>query len=255
MTSISDVRADAFLGGRLTLWQPVRGYRAGIDPVLLAAAVPARAGERVLDLGCGAGAAMLCLGTRVPDLVLVGVELQAGYAELARRNAAANGLSADIHVADLREPPAEVRRAAFDHVIANPPYFRMGAGTAAGDGGRAASLGGDTPLVDWTRAASARLRPRGLCSVIQRADRLPDLLDAMVAARLGSLVMRPLHPRRGRDAALVIVQGVKDGRAPFRLGAPVILHDNARHMADGDDYTAQVRRVLRDAAPLAEGDD
>ena len=91
MFADDDLTRNAFLGGRVHLWQPVRGYRAGIDPVCLAAAVPARATQCVLDLGCGAGAATLCLGARVAGLDLTGVEMQPAYADLARRNATGNG--------------------------------------------------------------------------------------------------------------------------------------------------------------------
>ena len=93
---------DAFLGGALSVWQPRRGYRAGIDPVLLAAAVPAVAGQSVLELGCGAGVASLCLGRRVPGLVLHGVEIQQDYANLARRNGAENDIGLTVTTADLR---------------------------------------------------------------------------------------------------------------------------------------------------------
>ena len=95
----ADLTCNDFLGGRVRLYQPVKGYRAGVDPVLLAAAVPARAGDHVLELGCGAGQALLCLAARVPGLRLTGVELQAAYADLARRNGALNGQG--VHVIDL----------------------------------------------------------------------------------------------------------------------------------------------------------
>src|SRR5574343_1545621 len=92
---------DKFLCGRLRLWQPAQGYRAATDPVLLAAACPATAGQSVLDLGCGAGAAALCLAARVPDLALAGLELQPEYADLARRNAARNGVAMQVECGDL----------------------------------------------------------------------------------------------------------------------------------------------------------
>ena len=93
---------DKFIGGRLHLWQPLRGYRAATDPVFLAAACPAAAGESVLDLGCGAGAAALCLAVRVPEVVLSGLEVQPDYAMLARRNAERNGIVMDVVEGDLR---------------------------------------------------------------------------------------------------------------------------------------------------------
>jgi len=117
-----DLTCDAFLGGKLHLWQPRRGrgYRAGVDPVLLAASIEATAGQSVLELGCGVGAAVLCLGARVPGLTLTGCELQPAYAELARRN---GGAALEVVEADLTDMPLHLRQRQFDHVLANPPYF------------------------------------------------------------------------------------------------------------------------------------
>ena len=170
------LRADAFLGGALTLLQPKEGYRAGLDPVLLAASVPAVAGQQVLDLGCGAGAAGLCLGTRVPGLHLAGLERHGGYAALARRNGA--GLGLEVFEGDVADMPKPLRQRMFDHVIANPPYYVRSLGTAAPDPHREAALGEDTPLADWVRAGTKRLKPRGSLHVILKANRLADALKA-----------------------------------------------------------------------------
>ena len=114
---------DGFLGGRLILLQPAKGYRAGIDPVLLAASIPAESGQSILELGCGVGTALLCLGHRVPGLELTGVELQPSYADCARRNAERNAIAAKIVTADLSKLPLAVRQVRHHHVLANPPYF------------------------------------------------------------------------------------------------------------------------------------
>ncbi|MEO1363540.1 MAG: methyltransferase [Pseudomonadota bacterium] len=238
-----DLTHDAFLGGRLHLWQPRRGYRAGVDPVLLAASVPAKAGQSVLDLGCGAGAAALCLGARVPGLDLLGVERQADYAALAARN----GL--DVVVADLSDLPDAVKQRSFDHVLANPPYFDRSAGHEAADTGREGALGLDTPLLTWVDVAARRLRPKGYLHMINRVERVPDVLSA-AQAQLGSLELWPICPRLGKAAELVILRARKDGRAPFRLHAPIILHAGPRHERDGDDYTPEIQAVLRDGAAL-----
>jgi tRNA1(Val) A37 N6-methylase TrmN6 len=239
---------DAFLGGRLHAWQPARGYRAGTDPVLLAAACPARPGDHVLEPGCGVGVASLCLASRVAGLTLTGVERQAEYAALARRNAAEAGLPLEVVEADIVYLPAELRQMAFDQVIANPPYYRAGAGTAARDAGREASLREDTALRVWTEVARARLKPRGWLTMIQQTERLPDVLVALDG--FGSISVRPLQSRDGRAAGRVILRARKGGRTPFRLLAPVVLHEGAAHLKDGESYAPEVQAVLRDGAAL-----
>jgi len=114
---------DAFLGGLLQIWQPLEGYRAGTDAVFLASSVRAMKQQSVLELGCGAGVASLCLGKRVAGLSLTGVEVQPEYAALARQNAAENDIELEVVEADVWDLPLEVRQRSFDHVIANPPYF------------------------------------------------------------------------------------------------------------------------------------
>ena len=241
---------DAFLGGRLHLWQPRRGYRAGIDPVLLAASVPAQAGQSVLDLGCGAGAAMLCLATRVPGLELTGLEVQSAYADLARRNASENRLPAQVIAGDVADMPDVLKQRRFEHVITNPPYFDRARSTAAPEAGREGAMGEGVPLPDWIGAAARRVAPGGYLSVIHRAERLPDLLTA-TTAHLGSLEVLPLIPRRGRPARLVIVRARRDGRAAPRLHDGWLLHAGAAHDADRESYTVATASVLRDAAPLS----
>lgn len=242
----ADLTHDAFLGGRSHAWQPRRGYRAATDPVLLAAAVQAVPGQSVLDLGCGAGVASLCLATRVPGLHLTGVERQADYADLARRNL---GADAEVFTADLTDLPADLRQHRFDHVIANPPYYPAGGGTAARDAGREAALREETPLAQWVEVAARRLAPRGWLTMIQAADRLPELMAAF-APRLGSITLRPLVAREGRAAGRVLIRARKGGRAPFVLLAPLVLHSGPDHRHDGDDFTPLARAILRDAAAL-----
>lgn len=249
MPADGDLTRDAFLGGRLTLLQPRTGYRAGIDPVLLAASIDASPGQSVLELGCGAGVALLCLGARVPGLRLTGVELQPFYAELARRNADLNGQEADVVQADLRALPAALRQQTFDHVIANPPYHDRRASTLSGDPGRDLARAGDTPLADWLAVAARRLKSKGHLTLIQRTARLPEVLTALDGL-LGSVIVMPLAARADRPPHLFIVQARKGGRAAFRLCAPLILHAGAHHERDGDDYAPAITAILRSAAKL-----
>jgi len=242
-----DESRDQFLGGRLTIAQPQKGYRAGVDPVFLAAATPAKAGESVLELGCGVGTAALCLAARVPGLQIAGLEIQPAYAALARRNAHENAIAMDVYEGDLIQPPAELRQRSFNHVIANPPYFLRAAGTGAENAGRETALGEGVPLRAWVDAALRRLAPRGRLTMIQRAERLPDLLAAF-DNRAGAIEVLPLQPRIGRSVRLVLLRAVKSARTPFRLLPATILHEGAAHDGDRESYRPEIAQVLRNAA-------
>jgi tRNA1(Val) A37 N6-methylase TrmN6 len=240
---------DRFLDGRLRLWQPRTGYRAATDPVLLAAFVPARPGERVLELGCGVGAAALCLATRVPGLEIHGLEVQPAYAELARRNAAANRLALIVHDGDLRHPPAALRKLSFDLVMINPPYHPAAA-TSSPDPGRDRShREGEAPLAEWISAGLRRLRPGGRLVMIHRTARLDEVL-AGVAGRAGSVEVLPVAARLGRPAARVLVRARKNRAGPLTLWPPLTLHEGNTHAADAESYTGEAQKLLRGMAEL-----
>lgn len=238
---------DAFLGGRVAIWQPRQGFRASVDAVLLAAACPARPGDSVLDLGTGVGTAALCLGVRVPGLRLAGLERQPAYADLSRRNAAEAGLAMEVVTGDLAAMPAALKRD-FDQVIANPPYAPQG-GTPSPDPGRALALQGDLPLAAWIDAAARRLRPGGTLTMILAAEALAEAL-APLPPRLGAAVLLPIAPRAGRPARLILLRARKGGRSPLRLLAPLILHDGDAHDRDRDSFTPRLRQILREGADL-----
>lgn len=246
---MTELSCNDFLSGKVRVWQPVNGYRAGLDPVLLAASVQAKPGQTALELGCGVGVASLCLVWRVPGVAVTGLELQPEYADLARRNAVENGADFTVHTGDLRALPEAVRQRQFDHVLANPPYFLRDAGTGAADPGRDLALGGDTPLATWVEVAAKRCAPRGTVTFIQRVERVPELLSAMYT-RLGSIELLPLIPREGRPPQLVLIRGRKNGRAPFRMLPGLLVHPGDSHRDGGEDYTPELRAVQRDGAAL-----
>jgi tRNA1(Val) A37 N6-methylase TrmN6 len=236
---------DRLLAGRVALTQPKHGYRAAVDPVLLAATVPLRDGERALELGCGAGAAALCLLARVPGGRVVGLEQQPVLAGLAHDNAAAN--AADdrfaVHAGDLLDPPQAIARGVFDHAFANPPYLAAGAADAPADPLRAAAnVEGAARLPDWIAALARATKRGGTLTVIHRADRLPELL-AELQRVAGGLVAYPLWPAAGTPAKRVLVQG------RVGVGGPATLSPGLRLHADGG-FTAEARAVLEDAAAL-----
>lgn len=239
---------DDFLGGRVRVFQPAKGYRAGTDPVLLAAACPAGAGDAVLELGCGVGVAALCLIARVPGVSVTGLEKQADYAALARENA--KGKPFDVIEGDIAAMPDTLRAVSFAHVICNPPYFPGRAGTAAHDAGREMALREDLPLSAWIDAGTRRLKPGGTLTLILRADRLVDCLQAL-DPRLGGHVIQPLSPRMQKSAQRILVQSIKGSRAAPQLRPPLVMHRDTQHIGDGDDFTAEAAEILRGGAELS----
>lgn len=241
-----EITRDHLLAGRVALSQPKHGYRAAVDPVLLAASLPVQPGEHALELGCGAGAAALCLLSRVPEARLTGLEREPALARLARDNAAANAAAGRFQVSegDLLDPPAAVAGGGFDHAFANPPYLAAGTVDAPADPLRAAAnVEGAARLPDWIAALAQATRRGGTLTVIHRADRLPDVLAEMDRVA-GQLVAYPLWPAAGKPAKRVLVQGRAGVGGPAQLAAGLTLH------ADGG-FTPAARAVLEDAAPLA----
>jgi len=250
---IADVTDTAFLNGALTIRQPRHGYRAGIDPVLLAASLKAKSGQSVLELGCGVGTALFCLGHRVSGLKLSGIEVQPEYAELARHNAKVNGMSVDIRTCDLRDLPDDLRNQTFDHIIANPPFFEAQHGSASPNAGRNIGRSGDTPLSDWCRIAAKRCAPKGQFSMIMSADRLPNVLS-FFAEGFGGIEVKPIAAREGRVAKLVMVRGVKGSLAKFTLHNPLILHEGLTHRKDGESYRPEISQIFRAGAAFSFDD-
>jgi tRNA1(Val) A37 N6-methylase TrmN6 len=218
---------DRLLGGRIRLRQPATGYRVAIDPVFLAASVPAEPHQSVLDVGCGSGAAMLCLAARVPHLRVVGLEMQRDFVRLAGDNVILNGLEAraSVMIGDLLHPPPRLSPGAFDHVMANPPFNERGHATPATTAGRsAATIEGDADLAAWVRFSLAMVRAKGTVTFIHRADRI-DVLLGHFAGRAGEVVVFPLWPGQGRPASRILVRARKLVAAPARLAAGLVLHE------------------------------
>lgn len=237
---------DRLLGGSVRLRQPRDGYRAAIDPVFLAATVPARDGDRILELGVGTGAAALCLARRVLGCTVVGLERQRSAAALAEKNVALNGMEGRVEIVhgDLLDLPASLRQARFDHVMANPPYLPPARADRRKLGARQTSdVEGEADLRAWIDCALRRVKPRGTVTFIHRADRLDALLAAF-EGRAGAIAVVPLWPKDGVAAKRVIVRARTGVVTPLALTAGLVLHQ-----ADGS-FTQAAECILREGAAL-----
>lgn len=237
-----DVTEDALLGGRVRLLQPARGYRVAVDAVLLAAAVEAADGERILDLGAGVGAVGLCLAARLPGCSVVGVELQPRLAELAERNASLNGMTARVRtiIHDLARPlPGDFGQ--FDHVVTNPPYLAAAVADPSPDAAKAlATVESSADLARWLAVATAAVKPAGTLLLIHRSDRLDEIVGHLERLGWGDVSLKRLPP-----AARVLVRARRASQPLRREAPPLVLH------RPGGGYTDEAEAVLRHAAPLA----
>ncbi len=240
----TDIVENALLGGRVRLRQPARGYRAGMDAALLAAAVTGKPGERLIEAGCGAGGALMQIAARYPEMAVVGLERDPAMADLARENAALNGVSASVVTGDVAAGFRALDLPLFDWAITNPPFFDDPGALRAPSPGKRDAWMADDGLAAWMRFLLKSVREGGKIVVIHRADRLADLLT-LLSETAGSFAVRGIHPHADEPAKRVLVQAIKTGRAPLRLLPPLILHDRS-----GSKHTQEAEAILRGEAAL-----
>jgi tRNA1(Val) A37 N6-methylase TrmN6 len=239
-------QSDAILGGRVRLLQSARGYRAGMDAALLAAACDAQPGERVLDLGCGPGAVMLAAAVRRPGAHFTGIEADPDALDLARANIDLNGLPDQVEglAGDVALPFSRLGLPRFDAALCNPPFFDDASALRGPAPEKSRAWMSTDGLAAWTGYLLKAVRDGGTITLIHRADRLADLL-AGLAPRCGSIRIRPVQPRAASPASRVIVRAVRGGRAPLALLPPLVLHPEGEGK-----HTEAAEAILRDAAPL-----
>lgn len=231
------------LGGRVTLIQPTTGLRVTTDTVLLAAAAQLDAGDYVMDMGCGTGAAGLALKWRCRDIRLIGIDIQSSLITLAQKNAALNGWgdACSFECGDIRNQPHRT----LDHIICNPPYMDDGAWRKGADAGRNTALGfdGEGDLQEWIAAIHTALKPGGALTIIHKAAALHNLLHHM-HGHFGAIEIIPITPKIGENAKRIIIRAKKGRKTPLSLRPHVILHHNS------GEYTAPIHAVLNDGCAL-----
>jgi tRNA1(Val) A37 N6-methylase TrmN6 len=232
MTDPGEFTEDAFLGGQLRLRQPKSGHRAGHDAMLLAAATPARSGDRVVDLGAGVGAAGLAVARRVAGVELVLVEIDAALAALARGNAVANAIAADVIALDVTSTAAAFAAVGLtpdsaDVVLMNPPFNDAARHRVSPDQARvSAHVATATTLESWIGAARRILKSGGVLTMIWRADGLAEVLAAL-GRGFGSLAILPVHNDASSPAIRLLIRAIKGGKAPTQMQAALMLNDES----------------------------
>ncbi|WP_191554229.1 tRNA1(Val) (adenine(37)-N6)-methyltransferase [Brevundimonas aurantiaca] len=241
-----EVVENALLGGRVRLRQPARGYRAGMDAALLAAAVAPRPGERLFEAGCGAGAVLMQIAARHDALSLTGLERDSSSAALARENAGLNGFGDRITVieGDVAAGFRSLGLPPFDWAVSNPPFFDDPGALRAPAPGKQGAWMAEDGLAAWTGLLLKAVREGGRIVIIHRADRLADLL-ALLGDKAGSFAIRPIQPFAEEPAKRVLVRAIKTGKAPLRLLPPLVLHDGS-----GAKHTPESEALLRGEAAL-----
>jgi tRNA1(Val) A37 N6-methylase TrmN6 len=246
-----DWTEDAALGGRLRLRQPRRGHRFGHDAVLLAAATPARAGDRVVELGAGVGTGGLALAWRVSGTMVTLVEIDPRLAALAQENAHLNGFQDRVRALALDvTAPAQTFAAQglapgrASRVLMNPPYNHPLRHNASPEEGRsAAHVGSAEMLAVWCRVAARLLAPGGTLALIWRAEAIGEVLAAL-EGRFGAVAVRPVHPRPDAAAIRILVSAETASRAPLKLLPGLILNDISGRA------TREAEAILREGGPL-----
>lgn len=246
----SNVTDDAVLGGRLRLKQPRRGHRVGHDAILLAAATAAEAGEHVVDLGAGVGAAGLALAARVPGIRVTLVEVVPQLIALAAENAARNGLGDRVRTVllDVGAPAHAFTAAGLElgsaaRVLMNPPFHNPTYQNVSPDPGRRLAHAASLPLAAWVALAQRLLQPHGVVTLIWRADGLAEVVAAL-SAGFGAIALRPVHPRPDAAAIRLLVGAEKSSRAPLSLLPGLCLND-----AEGRP-TPMAEAILRQGSAL-----
>jgi len=238
------------LDKRLALYQAAGGFRTSMDSVMLAASCPADAGQSVLDLGCGVGSAGLCVLARVPDTILMGVDIQETHIALARDNAHQNNLSerADFTCGDVR---GDIPIPTFHHVICNPPYKEAGAHKPSPSSAKAVAMGhqdNDLSLQVWATRAWHHIKGQGSLTFIHEAGKTDEIIRSLYsergAKRFGGVEIFPLYPKEGQAAKRVLVRAWKHKKSPSVLYPGLVMHDT-----DGK-HTKEADNVLRHTAPL-----
>ncbi len=239
--NVQETTVDDFLGGLIKLKQPKVGYRATSDAVMVAAAVAAKEGETILDVGCASGIVGLCIGARVPNVPITGVEIQPELVELACQNAELNGQNLTVIEADISKKVPALHGIQFHHVVTNPPFYTE---TPARQSKQVETAYKQVvPLKKWIDFCLRHLRAKGTFTIIHRTESVPEILS-LLNGRLGGIRLIPIWPKQGVNPKRVIIQGIMNSKKPFEIHPGFVMHHH------DDTRTDEAERIMREGVSL-----
>ena len=248
INDIKGLTKNNFLGNKLEILQLSEGYRGNMDSVLVAASVSAESGQKVLELGCGNGVALCCLLYRIGGLEVYGIEIDKKASNLCRQNISANGLRATIFNSDIATGIRDLKTVSFDHVFMNPPYFKRNSVKKSPKSSSHQAKVEAISLSEWLSVAKKRCKPKGKITIIQRVDRLPDIIKYL-NGDFGQITVQPISSFKDTSPKTVIVQATKSSSAAFQLLSPKIVHKRDK-LSGKVVYQDEFEKILRYGNPL-----
>ncbi|MBR1649251.1 MAG: methyltransferase domain-containing protein [Alphaproteobacteria bacterium] len=233
-----DFTSDYLLDHRIKIFQPVNGYRASSDAIILSSLVKEiKEGEKVLDIGSGTGAISLCLAYRFRKALITGLEIQPRLAELANLSAKENGFDNVCFInTDIRTPDT-LQFGQYDHIITNPPYAENDMPSPNSGKATAHNLE-NFNLKQWLETSLKYLRPRGMFYTINRAEAIAEIMQTL-NGRVGDIFIVPLFSKNNQNAKRVMISARKSCRTPCRIAQGLIVHNE-----DGT-YSEEAQKILR----------
>ena len=244
-----DYSKDAFLGGKIHAFQPKLGFRSSMEAVFLAASVPAKKNQSILELGCGAGVVLMCLKQRIPNLNLFGIEIQEKYANLAAINLNQKKSKTNIYCSDIQDLPSDIKNISFDHIITNPPFYKKNTGTRSLNLDRDISIRENVDLSQWVKISAKRLKPGGMFTIIVGTERFPDIINE-ATNYFGNIRVKPIFSKVNEKSIRVIMQMTKGANGVFSLLPPLIVHRNEDNPSNSKNFTRDAINILEHNFPI-----
>ena len=241
---------DYLLDKKIHILQPLNGYRASSDAVLLSSMLsPQMQNKTILDVGSGTGAVSLCLAWRYKqqNTEIFGVEIQSDLAELSALSAQKNNfsglkyLNGDIFNKDIQKL---LKPCSFDAVVTNPPYSKNDMPSPNNSKATAHNLLCGN-LEKWLNICLKMAKPFGYLYMINRAEALPHICSAL-DGKAGGIVVLPIYSKIGQPAKRIIIKAQKDSKAPCHILPPLVIHN------ENGEYSDASHKILREGCCISE---